>query len=226
MDVLKTMIFTVRTKVKDLAVRTFHEHEIIAALNEGKNEVVKLIRQADENFFETTVTGTISSTTTPNYSQITLPVDFAELRNLTVTNQGMEDTTFIKLNQSDERFRQALLDGGSFSNGFGRMYWDFMADTMIFAPGADLDLGYQMHYIKVVPDMALPDSYPVGVPVEDYDFIVTWAICECMRSIKDERLKTYLDKLEFQRGSVVESVNTRQIKEPTFVTGFMEQEGW
>ena len=226
MDVLKTMIFTVRTKLKDLAVRKFHEHEIIAALNEGKNECVKLIRQANENFFEDTVAGTISSTSTPNYSQITLPANFAELRNLTVTNAGLEDTGFIKLNQSDERFKSALLDGGSFASGLGIAYWDFLADTMIFAPGADIDLGYRMHYIKTVPDMELPGDLPVGIPAEDYDFIVTWAICECMRAVEDPRLDAYLAKMEYQKGSVTESVNTRQVKEPEFVKSYMESEFW
>jgi hypothetical protein len=226
MDVLRTMLLQVRTKVKDLSTRTFHESEIITALNEGKNECVKIIRQADENYFETTVSGTISSTTSPNYSQITLPVDFAELRNIQVTNSGLEDTGFIKLNHSDERFKQALLDGGSFASGLGVAYWDFLANTMIFAPGADIDLGYKMHYIKLVADMMLPDSYPEGIPAEDYDFIVTWAICECMRSTSDPRLAGYLDKLSFQRDSIIASVNTRQVKEPEFVKGFQEQEWW
>jgi hypothetical protein len=226
MDVLKTMIFQVRTKVKDLAVRQFHEHEIIAALNEGKNECVKLIRQADENYFEGTASATISSTTVPHYSQITLPVDCAEIRDIKITTSGMEDVNFIKLSQSDQRFKNALLDGGSFAGGMSTFYWDFWGDSIILAPGSDTELTCKLHYIKLVPDMYMPDSYPQGIPIEDYDFIVTWAICECMRSNKDDRLNQYLDKLSFQKDSVVASVNSRQAKEPEFVVGFMEEEFW
>jgi hypothetical protein len=227
MDVLKTMVFMVRTKVKDLAVKVFHEAEIVSALNEGKNECVKIIRQANENYFEETYTGTISTTASPNYAQITLPTDFSELRNLQVTNIGLEDTTFTRLNQSDPRFRTACLDSGSYTSGLGIMYWDFVGkDYMIFAPAPEIDLGYKMHYIKTIPDMGLPDSYPIGIPAENFDYIVTWAICECMRTYKDNRLDDYLIKLEYQRRAIIESVNTRQVKEPQFVTGYMENEYW
>jgi predicted RNA-binding protein len=74
--------------------------------------------------------------------------------------------------------------------------------------------------------MALPTDYPVGIPAENYDFVVTWAICECMRAVQDKRLDSYLSKLDFQRGTVIESVNTRQVKEPEFVRGYQEMEWW
>jgi len=61
MDVFQTMIVHVRMKVKDTAMRIFRDPEIIASINEGKNELVKIIRQANEEFFETSTTGTISS---------------------------------------------------------------------------------------------------------------------------------------------------------------------
>ena len=227
MDVLKTMIALVRTKVKDLSVRTFHEHEIILALNEGKNELVKTIRQANENYFEATTSGTISATTTPNYSTITLPTDFIELRDISISTSGREDIRFIRMSQSDDRFRLALQDGGSFASGVGAFFYDFMGmNTMILAPGADVELTYSMKYITMVNDMLLPDDYPAGIPPEHYDYIVTWAIAECMRETHDKRLPQYLDKLAYQKDSIVASVNTRQRKEPEFVIGFMESEYW
>ena len=103
MDVLKTMLTMVRTRLRDLRVGS--EYELVAFLNEGKNEVVKIIRQADENFFETTTSVTISATTAPNKSSITLPADFATLRNLSITTVGMESTQFYFMSQSDRRFQ-------------------------------------------------------------------------------------------------------------------------
>jgi hypothetical protein len=225
-DTLRDMITLVRIKVKDLAVRQIMDPEIQAALNEGKNELVKIIRQANENYFEEVLATTISSTTTPNFSTLTLPADFSELREIKVTTGGLEDTTFQYLNQSDQRFRQALIDGGSFLSGAGIIYYDFYgAGQMIFAPGADLDLAVRLFYIKTIPDMTLPQDSAL-IPLEHKDFVVSWAICECMRSLQDQRLDAYLAKLDMQQELVIQSINTRQRKEPVFVTGFMEEEYW
>ena len=224
---LRTMITQVRLTMRDTAIRAFQEPEIVYALNEGKDELVKIIRDANESFFETTATGTISSTTTPNASEITLPSDFAQLRNIKITTSGQEDTTFQRMNHSDPRFQFALIDGGSFANGQGIFFYDFVGlSTMILAPGCDVDLGYSMSYIKTVTDMGLATDTPSEIPAEHHAFIVTWAITECMRKIQDNRLQEYISKLEFQRESVIAGVNMRQTKEAEFVTGFMEEEYW
>lgn len=221
----RQMITQVRLTVKDTRIRVFHEPEIAFALNEGKDELVKIIREANENFFETASSGTISSTTTPNASIITLPADFARLVNIKVTSTGYEDTTFQYRRQSDYRFQQALLDGGSFASGSGHFYYDFQgASTMLLAPGANIDLLYTMDYLQTVADMTLPEDTPSQIPAEHHGFIVTWATVECMRKIEDPRLSTYESKLEYQRTSVIAGVNTRQAKEPVFVTGFQEEE--
>lgn len=223
---LRTMITQVRVKLKDLSVRSFQEPEIIFALNEGKDELVKIIRNANESFFEDTATGTISSTTTPNYSTISLPTDFAQLRQIGITSSGMEDIGFIKMNQSDARFKAALLDGGSFAGGQHAFYYDFVGlSTLILAPGADVDLAYKLDYIKTVPDMALPADTPSEIPAEHHGFIVTWAIVELLPD-GDPRIEKYKSKLDFQKDSTIASVNTRQVKEPEFVVGFMEEEFW
>jgi len=224
---LRNMITQVRLKLKDTRVRVFQQPEIIFALNEGKDELVKIIREANESFFETTVTGTISSTTTPNASIVTLPADFAQLRDIKITTAGYQDTVFQRLNHSDPRFQNSLLDGGSFANGMGVFFYDFQGlSTMLLAPGSDIDLAYSLDYIKTVTDMVLPTDTPTEIPAEHHGFIVTWGICECMRMVEDDRLDQYESKLEFQRNSVIAGVNTRQAKEPTFVTGFMEEEYW
>ncbi|HCV42404.1 MAG TPA: hypothetical protein DGH68_02900, partial [Bacteroidetes bacterium] len=209
------MVTLVRIKIKDLAVRSFMDPEIQLAINEGKNELVKIIRQANENYFEETLSTTISATTKPNYSTLALPADFSELRDLRVTTSGLEDLTFQHVSQSDQRFRQALIDGGSYASGAGVMFYDFYGEsTMIFAPGADIDIPIQLLYTKTIPDMTYPSSYCTGVPLDHSDFMVTWAICECMRTAQDPRLSDYESKLDFQRESIINSVNTRQRKEP------------
>jgi hypothetical protein len=190
--------------MKDMRLRVFQEPEIVFALNEGKDELVKIIREANENFFETSASGTISSTTTPNASTITLPADFSRLRNIRATSSGMEDVIFQYMNQSDYRFRQALLDGGSFGSGGGILYYDFQGlGTMILAPGADMDMTYTMDYIQTVSDMSLPTDEPTQIPAEHHGFIVTWAVVECMRKVEDARLDQYQSKLEYQKESVV-----------------------
>jgi hypothetical protein len=224
---LRAMITQVRLKMDDLGVRIFSEPEIIADLNEGKNELVKIIRQARENYFETSVARTISTTTSPNYSSIALPADFSEMRDIKVTNAGYEDIGFLKMSQSDERFKQALIDGGNFSAGHGIFFYDFYGESsIIFSPGADLDLGVNLLYIQTIPDMALPTDYPTGIPIEHSDFMVTWAVTESLRKLADERLGSFESKRDFQQEAIINSINSRQIKEPQFVVGFMEEEYW
>lgn len=224
---LQNMLVQARMRLRDLTVRTFQEPLLVAALNEGKNELVKIIKQARENFFESTGTGTITAVAKPNPSDITLPTDFAELRQLAITTAGFEDIGFVKQSQSHPLFVQALLDGGSFGTGQGMFYYDFVGlTTLRLAPGSDTDLAYRIDYISMVADMTKPDDYPVGIPSEHYDFIVTWAIADCLRSIGDPKLIAYENKLKFQAESVMASVGSRQVREPRFVRAFMEEEGW
>lgn len=222
---LKTMCALVRTRLKDLRVKTFHEFEIIAFLNEGKNELVKIIRGADENFFETAASLTISTTTFPNFTETTLPTDFAELRNLRVTTSGYESTEFYRLNQSDKRFMERTLYGPPQDACPGIFYYDFVGlDKIRFSPPPLQDMAITMDYISTVPDMMYPGDTMIGTPREHWDFVVTWAVCEGLRSLNDPRLPSYENKLKLQITSVINAVNSRQSKEPTFVRGFLEAE--
>lgn len=224
---LKTMLVLSRMKLGDIAVRKFPEPLLIAAANEGKNELVKIIRQACENYFQEDYAATIPVAASPNASEITLPTDFASLREIRITTAGYEDIEFAYLNHSDPVFRIALIDGGAFANGAGTFFYDIVADrTLRLAPGSDMALAATISYMKTVPDMQLPTDYPVGIPLEHYDFIVTWIICEGMRAAKDPRLADYLAKMEYQKDMIVVSINDRQVKEPKFVTGYMQHEEW
>lgn len=225
--VLQTMLSLARMRLKDMRVRVIPEPLLVAAANEGKNELVKIIRQARENFFEKSSTGTIAATTTPNSSSITLPSDFSEMRNLAITTASYEDIQFMFKSQSDLLFKSALIDGGSFATGHGTFYYDFYGqNSLILAPGADIALAYKMDYISTVPDMVRPDDYPAGIPAEHYDFIVTWMVTDCLRVQADPRLQAFLQKLDNQATSVKLSIASRQIKEPEYVRAYMEEEMW
>jgi hypothetical protein len=224
---LQTMLTMTRVKIGDLSVRKVPESLLVMAANEGKNELVKIIRQAHKNYFEDSTTGTIATATPPNPSDITLPNDFAELKEIMITDTAYQDTGFIFKNHSAPEFKEALIMGGGFANGMGNFYYDIVGErTLRLAPGADIAMNYLMHYVKTIPDMVLPQDAPIGIPPEHWDFIVTWMICEAMRSIGDPKLDSYISKLEFQKETVLESVNDRQTKDPRFVRGYMQEEQW
>lgn len=224
---LQDMLLLVRTRMQDLRVRLLPEHDIVDYLNEGKDDLAGIIRQARENFFEETVSRTISSTTTPNYSSITLPDNFSELRELRVTQSGYEDTNFSKLSKSDQRFRQALIDGGNMASGQGMFYYDFSGEfTLIFAPGSDMDLAVDVTYIKTIPDMTLPSDYPTGIPRQYARYMVRYAETECLREVNDARLSDWESRLERMEARITDSVNARQIRDAQYVVGFMEEEFW
>lgn len=225
---LGQMLFHARTQLQDMKVARVPESQLVRALNEGKNELAKLVRQAREDWFLTTTTGTISTAAAPNYSSISLPSDFAELKELLITQSGYEHISFKYMDRSDSRFKDALISGGSILSGQGGFYYDLVGvSTMIFAPGFDTALPYTMTYIATVVDMTKRSDSPSLLPAEHHDFLVTWAVCDVLRSLGDNRLPAYESKLEYQRDSVVNAVNATQIKEPQFVRSFMEEyDGW
>jgi hypothetical protein len=225
---LETMLALTRLKLKDLRVRQWSEPELVASANEGKNELVKLIRQARSDYFETSVTGTMTTASAPNPTTITLPSDFAELKEIICTDSGYQDIGFTYCDQSDVRFKQALIDGGAFANGQGMFYYTITDErTLLLSPGSDVALNYKIWYVKTIPDMQFPSDAPTGIPPEHWDFIVTHMVCECMRSAADPRLDLYLAKMSDQGKSVRASVGQRQIKEAQFVDGYMESfENW
>jgi hypothetical protein len=227
MSDLRTILLLSRMKLKDLGVKRFTEIELIAAANEGKNELAKIIRQAREDFFYKTATGTFSTTTAPNYSEITLPADFSQLKDIEVTTAGYEWTEFAPCDISDPRFKEAARYGGSYGGGSGTAYYDVVGNTkVVFAPGFDVALDYRMRYISVVPDLRYPTDTIAPIPLEHFDYIVTYVVAECMREGENPAYQLWLDKLERQKDMIVESINTVQIRDPKYVRGYMEEEGW
>lgn len=225
MSTLQEMLLLARIKLKDLNLKRWTELELVAAANEGKNELTKIIRQAREDYFVTTATGSVSATTAPNPTTITLPSDFAELKKIEITTSGYEDVHFEPMDLADDRFHSALVDGPSSSPQ--SFYYDiYGSDTLVLAPGAGISLAYKIHYVQTVPDMELLTATPTRLPREHWDWIVTWIVCEALRSGEDNRLVNYERKLGYQTENILNSVNARQIAKPEFVRGFMEGEVW
>lgn len=222
---LSSMLVNTRMEIKDLGLKAIPEPQLVYAANEGQAELVRIMRQAREDFFLATVSDTMSVATKPSPTDITLPSDFFELKDITVTTSGYESVGFIHLDKSDVRFHQALNEGGSVGNGQGSFYYDIIGlGTLRFAPGTNLQLSVDIDYIKQVADMSAPGDSPSDIPAELHYFIVTWMVAESLRSLGDQRLVSYEKKLSDQRTSVIQSVNARQIREPVFVTGYMEEE--
>lgn len=224
---LQQMTLRVRMTVKDLGLRQIYDPSIVNALNEGKNELVKIIRQAREDFFLTNTSGTIAAVTSVYVAgSITLPSDFVELKDIHITTTGYEGISFEPRDISSKDFKDGLLITPS-----SDVPWRFMYDItglseMLLSPASGVALTYQMGYVASPPDMALPTDSPTTIPAEHHDFIVTWAVCEALRVTADERLPSYLAKLEQQKDLIIDSVGERQVRDAVFVRGFMEEEGW
>lgn len=224
---LQTIIFLARAKLKDLGMARWTEVELVGAANEGKNQLVKIIRQARNDFFFTTTTGTISTTTTPNPSVVSLPSDFHELKTLQVTSSGYESVDFVHLDRSDPKFRYSLQMGGDFSGGGDIFYFDIMGmSDLVLAPGSDIEMALTIGYTKYVANMTVPADEPTDIPEEHQDYIVNHIVCEGLRETGDANLTAYLLKLERQASSIMQAVGDVQIKDAVFVRGFMEEEFW
>ncbi len=221
---LGEMLFYSRSMLQDMNVKRINEAHLVRALNEGKNELAKIIRQAREDFFVTTTTGTISSAVSPNPSVISLPADFAELKQLEITSSGRETIEFQYLDRSDPDFHRLLLDTQSLGAGVDCLFYDIIGSTIEIAPPLDISLAYKMYYVSTVPDMVGITDTPALIPVEHHDYVVTWAVAEGLRSAGDNRYELYLEKLKAQEAGVIDCVNARQIKDPEYVRGYLEDD--
>jgi hypothetical protein len=227
MSTLKRILIDSRLRLGDLSVHQYPEALLLSAANEGKNDLVRLLRAVREDYFKSTGTGSISATTAPNTSEITLPTDFAELKTIEITNSGYEHIDFEPMDRADNRFKDAAIDGGDFNSGYGKFYYDTNSSgvsIMELSPGSDIALAYKVHYIKTIADMTQLEIGPTGIPAEFWDYVTTYVICEVLRSRGDERLSGYLDKLASQSVSIQGVASSRQIMHPKYVRGFMEDE--
>lgn len=225
---LLDMHVATRLTLRDVGIKDIPDGFLTHAANEGKDELAKIIRQARQDFFIATATGTISAVTiTGTSSVITLPTDFMELKDIRITSDGYRDIEFEYKDLAKHAFRSALIYGLEAGVAPELFYYDIISRNSIrLAPPTGMALAYELDYIPTLAAMVGMDDTPTQIPAEHHGFIVSWMICEALRSRADGRLGSYASKLEHQRGMIVEAVAVRQIREPQFVTGYLEDEGW
>jgi hypothetical protein len=224
---LQTMLFIARSQIRDLGVKKISDPELIAFVNNGKCDLVSMIREAREDYFIATTTSTVTATTSPNPSIVTLPTNFLELKELKITTSGYEYIDFVASDRSRQQFRSALLDGGSFGSGTGIVLYDVYGNsTLMLAPGFDVTLSLQIDYIYDVPDMALPADEPTDIPDNLHFYIPTAATCQALRALGDPRLANFEKQRKDSMDEARISIQPRQIREAKFVRGYMEDEEW
>lgn len=224
---LRDILFIARSQLRDLGVKSFTDAELIAYANIAKCDIVSMIREAREDYFLATTTSTVATTTTPNASVVTLPTDFLELKEIMCINTGYEDIYFQARDMTTPQFRRALIDGGSFGNGTGLVFYDIYGNSQImFAPGFDIELTLKIDYIRDVPDMYLPTDEPTDIPDTLHHGIPTGIVCQALRGTGDPRLPQFEAFRKEQMDEARVTVQPRQIREPKFTTGFMEWDEW
>src|SRR6266496_490759 len=110
---LRELLFYSRTQLRDLGVKIINETELKRSANEGCRELARILRKARKEYFTTSFTGTIPIATPPDASLLTLPSNFAELKNIQITDADFTNIEFSPLDRSDEHYRRALRDGRS-----------------------------------------------------------------------------------------------------------------
>jgi hypothetical protein len=229
---LKKFLFLARTQLEDYSVQNVKEPLLIAAANEGKNELVKLIRRARQDYFQKFLLMTVPIADPLDPSEINLPDDFAVLKDLQIKTVGYENVKFFPVDRSSELWRQAVINRRFNSQNSGYFFYDIgsgsntpgVLSVLKLAPGSDLILDLKVVYDGTVLDMEEPDDEPTPIPPEHWDYIVTWMVCNALRTKGDQRFLAFDSKLKTQGERVVDSVGIRQVRDPVFVTGYLENE--
>jgi hypothetical protein len=222
---LGLMMLQARNRLRDLSVRNWSEPSLIASANEGKNELGRLLRHTREDYFVTSVTGTISVTASGNASEITLPNDFAELKDIECMTATFQNIQFSQLDRSDPMFKELIFNQASYPVTDRMMiYHDIIGRiTMQFAPGLSTALAYRLWYVQVVPDMVMHTDVPTPIPPEYYDFIVNWVVTDALRSANDPRWAAFQAKIDKQTGLIVNAAQQRRVAaDPKFARAFDE----
>jgi hypothetical protein len=224
---LKQMLVEARLALRDVGVKSTADLLLVGSANEAKDEVVQIMRQAREDFFFATTTSLVTTATSPNPSVVNLPTDFSLLKNLYCNDRGYEGIVFMPMDQADPRFRRALIDGGSYSGGNSVAYFDLYGNSrLLLAPGFDLALNLTIDYIKSVADMADLNDEPTDIPPEYHHYIVIHMVCDALRMAANSSLAAWEAHLQEKKEYMQQNIQPRQIKDPIFVRGYMEEENW
>lgn len=216
-----------RLALKDVGVKSTADRLLIGSANEAKDEIVQIIRQARQDFFLTSTITAVTPASAPFASTITLPSDFMLLKDLVCNDPGYEGLVFTPMDQTDPRFRRALIDGGSYSAGNCLCYYDIQGtNQLILAPGFDLALNLTIYYIKTVVDMRAMTDEPLGIPAEYHHYIMAHMVCDALRMSASPALDAWENHLAEKKKFMEQNISPRQIKDPVFVRGFGEEDCW
>lgn len=226
---LQEILFIARSRLRDFGLKRWTDPELVAAANAAQSRLAHIFRQSREDWFLTSTISTIPVAAAPNASEITLPSDFWELKDLEISTAGYEDIVFMARDRSTQQFHDSLANGGSFASGSGICFYDISAGTTLstlrLSPGFDVAMPLRITYIKLLTDMALPSDEP-GFPSEFHDFLPQYVVCEALRSAGDPRLIAYEADMKEETDVIKNALHPRQIKEMRYVTGYLEQEEW
>jgi hypothetical protein len=224
---LQKMLVEARLVLRDVGVKSTPDLMLIGSANEAKDEMVQIIRQARQDFFLVSTTSVVTTAVAPNPSIIVLPSDFIVLKDIYCNNSGYEGIVFMPMDRADPRFRRALIDGGSYSAGNSIAYYDLYGNSnILIAPAFDLALSITVDYIKSVEDMVILTDEPNGIPAEYRHYIVAHMVCDALRMAASPALVAWEAHLKEKKEFMQQNIQPRQIKDPTFVRGFMEEESW
>ena len=223
---LGLMLLNARNRLRDLSVRIWSEPNLIASANEGKNELCRLMRHTREDYFLLSTTGTISTTSSGNPSEITLPSDFAEFKDIEAMTPGFTGVAFSPLDRTDPHFKDLVANQAANPLTDGEtIYYDIISRaTMQFAPGLTAALAYRLWYVQVVPDMVTHLDVPTPIPSEYYDFITNWIVTDALRSANDPRYQSFQNKIDKQAELMVNAAQQRRVSaDPKFARAYGEE---
>jgi hypothetical protein len=219
---LGLFLLQARNRLRDLSVRIWSEPSLIYSANEGKNELSRMLRHTREDYFLTTITGTISAPAAATAAEIALPADFAEFKDIEATTPGFTNLLWSPLDRTDPVFRDRVVNAGTLSDGMA-VYYDIVARATMQFAGISSALAYKLYYIQLVPDMVLHSDVPTPIPTEYYDFIINWIVTDALRSANDPRYGAFFDKLKMQTELVVNAAQQRRVAaDPKFARPFDE----
>lgn len=229
---LQEFLFKARLHLDDMSVQRISEPLLIASANEGKDEIVKLIRRARQDYFQKFTVLTVPVADPLDPSEMDLPDDFSILKDLQIKTTGYENVKFFPADRSSEQFRQAIINRRFNSENSGYFLYDVgsgsntpgVLSVLKLAPGSDVELDLKVIYDGTVLDMDEPADEPTPIPPEHWDYIVTWMVCNALRTKGDPRFAAFQEKLTMQGERIVDSVGIRQVRDPVFVEGYLENE--
>ncbi len=222
---LRELLVEARLVLRDVGVKSQADSLLIGAANEAKDEMVQIIRQAREDFFLCSTISVIPTAATPLPSIVTLPTDFINLRDLAINDSGFEGIIFQWMDQSDPRFRRALIDGGVYQAGTALCFYNIRGNAqLVLAPGFDIPLNLTILYLQTVPDMVNLEDEITSIPKEFHHYMSTHMICDALRMAANPALEAFEAHLAEKKKFLIQNIEPRQSREAVYVRGYMEDE--